>query len=90
MTQKERMEKGLVYDATVNDIMSEQVTYLDAMYRFNLTAPTELEKKRGSFERNARQRRRGMLYRAAVPRKLGRKECAFREFRVCEFQSYRG
>lgn len=45
MTQKERMEKGLVYDATVNDIMSEQVTYLDAMYRFNLTAPTELEKR---------------------------------------------
>lgn len=39
MKQKERMEKGLVYDATVNDIMSEQVTYLDAMYRFNLTAP---------------------------------------------------
>lgn len=44
-SEKERMEKGLIYDATAKEIMSEQVKYLDAMYRYNLTAPTELEKR---------------------------------------------
>lgn len=45
MSEKERMEKGLIYDATVKEIMSEQVKYLDAVYRYNLTAPMELEKR---------------------------------------------
>ncbi len=45
MSEKERMEKGLIYNATANEIMSEQVKYLDAMYRYNLTAPTEPEKR---------------------------------------------
>lgn len=35
----------MIYDATAKEIMSEQVKYLDAMYRYNLTAPTAIEKR---------------------------------------------
>lgn len=45
MTQKERMLAGLVYDPADDSIMSEQMTYLEKMYDFNATRPSEMEKR---------------------------------------------
>lgn len=45
MTQKERMLAGLIYDPADDSIMSEQVTYLEKMYDFNATRPSEMEKR---------------------------------------------
>lgn len=45
MTQKERMEKGLVYYCADEEIMGDQVLCLEKMYDFNATRPLEGEKR---------------------------------------------
>ncbi len=45
MTQKERMETGLVYDPLDKEIMGDQAQGLELMYEFNLTRPYEIEKR---------------------------------------------
>jgi len=45
MTHKERMIAGLIYDSGNSEIMDEQVTYLDALYDFNATRPSEMDKR---------------------------------------------
>lgn len=45
MTQKERMEAGLVYDPMDQEIMSDQFQRLELLYEFNATRPCELEKR---------------------------------------------
>ncbi len=45
MTEAERMEKGLIYDATVNEIMDIQNRYLEVMYDFNATRPSQMEER---------------------------------------------
>ena len=45
MIQRERMEKGLIYDPTIKEIMDEQAKYLEILYEFNQTRPSELSKR---------------------------------------------
>ena len=45
MTQKERMEAGLIYDPGDDEIMTEQVSYLDLLYEFNASRPSELDRR---------------------------------------------
>lgn len=45
MTQKERMEKGLVYYCADDSIMNEQVLCLEKQYDYNATRPLEGEKR---------------------------------------------
>lgn len=45
MTQKERMEAGLIYDPLDAEIMNEQAQRLELMYEFNASRPSELEKR---------------------------------------------
>ena len=45
MTQKERMEKGLVYYCNDDEIMGDQVLCLEKLYDFNATRPLEGEKR---------------------------------------------
>ncbi len=45
MTQYERMVAGLVYDAGDNEIMAQQMPYIDRLYDFNNLRPTQLEEK---------------------------------------------
>ena len=45
MTQKERMEKGLVYFCADNEIMDDQVLCLEKLYDYNQTRPLEAEKR---------------------------------------------
>ena len=45
MTQKERMEKGLVYYCADEEIMGDQVLCLEKLYDFNATRPLEGEKR---------------------------------------------
>jgi len=47
MDNKERMKSGLVYDPSQNDIMDEQLRWLDKLYDFNATRPSEMEKRMG-------------------------------------------
>lgn len=45
MTQKERMEKGMLYDAGAKEIMDEQFPYLDLIPEFNALKSSETEKR---------------------------------------------
>lgn len=45
MTQYERMEKGLIYDPADREIMDEQVTYQDRLWKFNQLKTTDYEEK---------------------------------------------
>ena len=45
MTQKERMEKGLVYYCADSEIMDDQVLCLEKLYDYNATRPLEGEKR---------------------------------------------
>lgn len=45
MTQRERMEAGLIYDPSGNEIMDEQADCLELQYDYNGTRPHEGEKR---------------------------------------------
>lgn len=45
MTQKERMQKGLVYMSMDENIIREQFRYMDVLYRYNHTRPTQQKKR---------------------------------------------
>lgn len=45
MTDKEKMHTGDVYYPSGDEIMSEQLEYLNRLYDFNMTRPTELDKR---------------------------------------------
>ena len=45
MTNKERLHSGDIYYPSGDDIMIEQLGYLDKLYDFNMTRPTELKKR---------------------------------------------
>ena len=45
MTQKERMEKGLVYYCADSEIMDDQVLCLEKLYDYNQTRPLEAQKR---------------------------------------------
>ena len=45
LTQKERMEKGLVYYCNDDEIMGDQVLCLEKLYDYNATRPLEGEKR---------------------------------------------
>lgn len=45
MTNKEKMHSGMIYYPSGDDIMTEQLGYLDKLYDFNMTRPTELDKR---------------------------------------------
>lgn len=45
MTERERMDKGLIYDPGVSEIMDEQSKYLELLYDFNATRPSEMDKR---------------------------------------------
>lgn len=45
MTQRERMEAGLVYDPRNTELMEEQQIRLEKLYEFNATRPSEGEKR---------------------------------------------
>ncbi len=45
MTQKERMEAGMLYDPTGNDILDVQFACMDVMYDYNATRARETEKR---------------------------------------------
>ncbi|MDO4312640.1 MAG: maltose acetyltransferase domain-containing protein [Eubacteriales bacterium] len=45
MTQKERMEAGLIYDPADKEIIDDQAQRLELMYEFNASRPSEVEKR---------------------------------------------
>lgn len=45
MTQRERMDKGLIYNPGDSQIMSEQSSYWETLYEFNATRPSEMQKR---------------------------------------------
>lgn len=45
MTNKEKMHNGKLYHPSGDNIMTEQLKYLDKLYDFNATRPSELEKR---------------------------------------------
>lgn len=51
MTQKERMEAGLIYDPADESIFEEQIKCLEKLYDYNATRPSE-QKKRAEMLRD--------------------------------------
>ena len=45
MAERNKLHTGEVYDPNDGDVMSEQLGYLDRLYDFNMTRPTELDKR---------------------------------------------
>ncbi len=45
MTQRERMEKGIIYNPGDEDLMNEQTTYMEKLWEFNQLRPSEGDKK---------------------------------------------
>ena len=45
MTQRERMDAGLIYDSADAEIEKEQTGCLEKLYDFNATRPSEMEKR---------------------------------------------
>ena len=45
MTEKERMEQGLIYNPNAPEIADEQIGYLDKLWAFNQLRPSEQDKK---------------------------------------------
>ena len=45
LTVKERMESGMLYDPTANELVEEQSACLEALYEFNQTRPSEGKKR---------------------------------------------
>ena len=45
MTQKERMQKGLVYKSMDDEIVKEQFAYMETLYDYNQTRPSEGKKR---------------------------------------------
>ena len=45
MTDREKIHSGKVYYPSGDEIMTEQLSYLDKLYDFNMTRPTELKKR---------------------------------------------
>ncbi len=45
MTNRERMHSGMLYYPSGDDVMVEQLQCLDKLYDFNLTRPSELDKR---------------------------------------------
>ena len=45
MAERSKLHTGEVYDPNDGDVMSEQLGYLDRLYDFNMTRPTELDKR---------------------------------------------
>lgn len=45
MTNRERMEKGLIYDSTDKEIMTEQLPFIDKLFDYNNTRLSEIDKR---------------------------------------------
>ncbi len=45
MDHRERMKKGLIYNPNDEELMKEQMGYLELLYDFNATRPSEMDKR---------------------------------------------
>lgn len=45
MTERERMDSGMLYDPGVDEILSEQMQYQEALWKFNHMGPAEFEER---------------------------------------------
>lgn len=52
MCMKDHMHTGALYLPDDEDIMRDQMERLDRLYEFNMTRPTEMDKRKKSAERN--------------------------------------
>ena len=79
MTQRERMDAGLLYDPMDPEIMAEQSACMELLYDYNATRPSEAE-KRAEEQRQIEEQRRKMreyldgVVKAYKARKNGQKK----------------
>ena len=52
MTERERMEKGILYNPGDEEILAEQFPYLDALKEFNELPSSEVEKREELMKKN--------------------------------------
>lgn len=45
MNQRNRMDAGLIYNPNANEIMEEQTSYLEKLWQFNATHPSQMEER---------------------------------------------
>ena len=61
MTQYERMINGLIYDPSDEEIMKEQMRFLDGLWAFNQLKPSQVAEKR-AYMREIEERDREYYY----------------------------
>ena len=45
MTEKERMEQGIIYNPNVSELTDEQSVYMEKLWEFNQLRPSEQDQK---------------------------------------------
>ncbi|MCR5546639.1 MAG: sugar O-acetyltransferase [Lachnospiraceae bacterium] len=85
MTQKERMEAGLVYDAADGEIEKEQTKCLELLYEYNATRPTEQEKRKNLLKKMFGSIGEGCYIEPPFRANWGGKNCFFEELVYANF-----
>ncbi len=85
MTQKERMEAGIVYDPADPEIEREQGACLEKLYDFNVTRPSEMEKRQELLKQMFGSIGRGCYIEQPFHANWGGKHCHFGELVYANF-----
>lgn len=90
MTDLKKLHDVSLYDPNESSVMAEQTQCLELLYEYNMTRPSEAEKRKDLLKKNVCGDWGRLLYRATIPRKLGWTSCPFRQNGVRKFQSDTG
>ena len=85
MTQKEKMHSGELYLPTDESIMEEQLVYLNNLYDFNQTRPTELDKREKMLKQMFAEIGEGCYIEPPLHANWGGKHCHFGKNVYCNF-----
>ncbi len=79
---REKMHTGELYLPNDDEIFQDQIRKLDRLYDFNMTRPTQLDKR--NAERDVCGDWLRLLYRATASRQYGRCICPFWKKCLCQ------
>lgn len=85
MTQKERMEAGLIYDAADKEIEIEQNGCLEKLYEYNATRPSEQDKRQALLKEMFGSIGQGCYIEPPFRANWGGKNCYFEDYVYANF-----
>ena len=85
MTEKQRMEAGIIYDPADEQIVEEQTKCLDLLYAFNQTRPTEMKKREALLKEMFGAMGEGCYIEPPFHANWGGKHCYFGDYVYANF-----